>query len=240
MVDNKKIEEFEQEVKKELADNFKDAEESLKEVPEETKKELGEIFRQVKAAVLKLKDQLVALDVNKDGVTLGEHLEEFTKNINETVSKATAKVNDVKLDEKSQEAWVKTKDAAIRAGYAIREKAKEVYTTVINKEKVEKTVDEAVQKVDEAVAKVQAKGEEIYDDALENNPEMKKVVDAVVDKTLEAKEFVDAKYQEFIHNPEVRKTVREARNKVVEFADKIVESTKDLFTPSGSSDDKEE
>ncbi len=243
MVDNKKIEEFEQEVKKELADNFKEAEESLNEASDETRKELGEVFNQVKVAVLKLKDQLVALDINKDGVTLGDHLEEFTKNINETVTKTTAKISEAKLDEKSMDAWNKTKDAVVKASESIKAKAKEVYTNVVNKEKVDKVVDDAAAKVDEVVAKVQTKGEELYGEALEKNPEMKKVVDTVVDKTLEAKEFVDAKYQEFIHNPEVRKTVRTARDKVVEFTGNVVESVKEMFnneTEEEPEDEEEE
>ena len=106
-------------------------------------------------------------------------------------------------------------------------KAKELFSQ-IDKEKVQETVDEAAKKFDETVDKVVDASEEVYAKATEN-PDVKKVVDAVGAKTKEATEFVNEKYQEFIHDEKVRETVRNAKDGLTDLAGKAMNSLKNLF-----------
>jgi len=171
-----------------------------------------------------LKEKVVNLDLNNDGVTLGNHLDEFGKTVNEAVNKASEKFNE---NEQAKETWEGAKTRFNGVAEKVSTKAKELFSQ-IDKEKVQETVDEAAKKFDETVDKVVDASEEVYAKATEN-PDVKKVVDAVGAKTKQATEFVNEKYQEFIHDEKVRETVRNAKDGLTDLAGKAMNSLKNLF-----------
>lgn len=222
MDENKRIEELAEEVKDELHE----AEAEIEEAPEEAKEVLNDVLSQVKEKLTGLKEAIVGLDLNKDGVTLGEHLGKFSEFVSHKLEETGDKLGELKKDPKTEEVWAKTKANVTRISEGVVGKAKEVYATVMENEKLNETVDTAASKLDEAVKSVKEKGEELYANA---DPNVKKTVDAVVVKGKEAESFVAEKYQEFVHNENVRKTVVGAKNTIVDFAEKIVAAVKDLL-----------
>lgn len=227
MDENKNFEELEKEVEQEL----NDVEASVADSSEEVQEEVKSLVDQVKGALNSLKETVVNFDLDKDGVTLGDRIEEVGKQFNEIVGKATTKFNE---DPAAQETVDKAK-AGINSAYEkVVGKAKELYAQ-FNAEKVQETVDDAAEKVDETVDKVLEAGEDIYNKATEN-PEVKKVVDKVVEKGKEAQEYVADKYQEFIHDEKVRETVRNAKDSLTDLASKVMSGVKDLF---GGKDEEE-
>ena len=219
MDENKNIQEFEEEVVKEL-DEVVDETAHDPEVQEEVKS----VIEQVKEALKGLKETVVNLDLDKDGVTLGARIEEFSKTVNETVSKASEKFNE---NPQAKETWEGAKTRFTDVTEKVSTKAKELFAQ-IDKDKVQETVDEAAKKFDETVDKVVDASEEVYAKATEN-PEVKKVVDAVGEKTKEATAFVNEKYQEFIHDEKVRETVRNAKDGLTDLAGKAIGTLKNLF-----------
>ena len=219
MDENKNIQEFEEEVVKEL-DEVVDETAHAPEVQEEVKS----VIEQVKEALKGLKETVVNLDLDKDGVTLGARIEEFSKTVNETVNKASEKFNE---NPQAKETWEGAKTRFNGVTEKISNKAKELFGQV-DKDKVQETVDEAAKKFDETVDKVVDASEEVYAKATEN-PEVKKVVDAVTEKTKEASTYVNEKYQEFIHDEKVRETVRNAKDGLTDLAGKAIGTFKNLF-----------
>ena len=232
MDENKRIEDLAEEVKDEL----NEAEAEVEEAPEEAKEVLNDVLSQVREKLVNLKDAVAGLDLNKDGVTLGEHLGKFSEFVSHKLDDAGTKLGELKNDPKTEEVWAKTKANVTRISEGVVGKAKEVYANVVESEKLNATVDEAAGKLDEAVKSVKEKGAELYEKA---DPNVKKTVDAVVGKGKEAESFVAEKYQEFIHNESVRKTVVGAKDTVVDFAEKVISAFKDLL-PNEKKEESEE
>jgi len=232
MDENKNLEELEQEVKEELNEVEKGIEEAA---DEEVKEVAKKVLAQAKESLQSLKDAVVNLDLNKDGVTLGQHLGKFSQQITDAINHAQEKMEPKELDEQSENAWGATKEALNKVSDSVVKAAKEAYETVTNKEKFKETWDNAAEKLSEATKeagkKVAEKSEAIYADVAEKNPQVKETVDKVAEKTKEASDFVAEKYQEFIHDEKVRATVRTAKNNLVEFGGKVAEAFKDMFKP---------
>ena len=238
MDENKNLEELEQEVKDELSEVEKGIEEANDEEVKETAKK---VLEQAKASLLNLKAAVEGLDLNKDGVTLGQHLGKFSQQITDAINHAQEKMEPKELDEQSENAWGATKEKLTQVSDSVVKAAREAYETVTNKEKFKETWDNAAEKLSEATKeagkKVAEKSEEIYADVAEKNPQVKEIGDKVAEKTKVAREFAADKSQEFIHDEKVRATVRTAKNNLVEFGGKVVEAFKDMFKPE---DEEEE
>ena len=218
MDENKNLEELEQEVKEELDE----VEKGIDEVVDEDVKEVAKkVLEQAKTSLAGLKDAISNLDLNKDGVTLGQHLGKFSQQISDAIDNAQEKVGFKDLDEKSSQAWGATKETLNKVSDNVVKAAKEAYETVTNKEKLKETWDNATGKLSEVTKEATKKGEEFYADVAEKNPAIKETVDKVAEKTKEASRYVSDKYQEFIHDEKVRETVRNAKNIVVDVAGKI-------------------
>ena len=233
MDENKKIEELAEEVKDELHE----AEEQIEEAPEEAKEVLNDVLAQVKEKLAGLKEAVVALDLNKDGITLGEHLGKFSEFVSHKLDDAGNKLGELRNDPKTEEVWAKTKENVTKISEGVVGKAKEVYANVVESEKLNASIDEAAGKLDEAVKAVKEKGSELYENA---DPNVKKTVDTVVEKGKEAESFVAEKYQEFIHNENVRKAVVGAKDSVIDFAEKVAAAVKDLLPGEKKEEESEE
>ena len=241
MDENKNLEELEQEVKDELSEVEKGIEEANDEEVKETAKK---VLDQAKASLLNLKEAVSGLDLNKDGVTLGQHLGKFSQQITDAIAHAQEKVGHKELDEQTEQAWGATKETLTKVSDNVVKAAKEAYETVTNKEKLKETWDSAAEKLSEATKeagkKVTAKGEAIYAEYAEKNPKVKETVDKVAEKAGEASAFVSEKYQEFIHDEKVRAAVRTAKNNIEEFSGKVVEAFKDMFKPEEEEAEEEQ
>ena len=228
MEENKNFEELEEEVKKELDEVEAVAEES----EEETREQVKDVLNTVKGALGKFKEAILSIDINKDGVTVGNHVEELTKTVGETIGKANEKFAEIK-DEKGTEAWEKVKVSLGKVTDTVVTRTKEAFGKVTEgepavEETVDETVDQTAEKVDKVVDDLKAKGAELYEKAV-SNEEVKKVVDKVSEKTKEVAGAASEKYQEFIHDEKVRETVRNAKNTVTDFADKLADAVKGIL-----------
>lgn len=233
MDENKNLEELEQEVKEELDE----VEKGIDEVVDEDVKEVAKkVLEQAKTSLAGLKDAISNLDLNKDGVTLGQHLGKFSQQISDAIDNAQEKVGFKDLDEKSSQAWGATKETLNKVSDNVVKAAKEAYETVTNKEKLKETWDNATGKLSEVTKEATKKGEEFYADVAEKNPAIKETVDKVAEKTKEASRYVSDKYQEFIHDEKVRETVRNAKDSLTDLASKVMSGVKDLF---GGKDEEE-
>ena len=241
MDENKNLEELEQEVKDELSEVEKGIEEAN---DDEVKDVAKKVLDQAKASLLNLKAAVEGLDLNKDGVTLGQHLGKFSQQITDAINRAQEKVGYKELDEQTQQAWGQTKETITKVSDNVVKAAKDAYETVINKEKLKETWDSAAEKLSEATKEagknISAKGEEIYAEVAEKNPELKEAVDKVTEKAGEASAFISEKYQEFIHDEKVRAAVRTAKNNIEEFSSKVVEAFKDMFKPEEEAEEQPE
>ncbi len=239
MDENKNLEELEQEVKDELNEAEKAVEEATDEDVKEAAKKLIDMAGK---SLTSLKEAIINLDLNKDGVTLGTHLGKFSQRITDAIENAQERLGAKELDEKTSQAWGQTKESLTKISDNVVKAAKDAYETVTNKEKLKETWDNATEKFAEAAKetsrKVIAKGEELYNEVAEKNPGVKEAVDKAAAKTKEASQFVSDKYQEFIHDEKVRATVREAKNTVLDLSEKLTEAVKDLFKPE--EEDEEE
>lgn len=239
MDENKNLEELEQEVKDELNEAEKAVEEATDEDVKEAAKRLIDMAGKSLAS---LKEAIINLDLNKDGVTLGTHLGKFSQQITDAIDHAQEKLGTKELDEKTTQAWGQTKESLAKISDNVVKAAKDAYETVTNKEKLKETWDNATEKfteaAKEATQKATAKGEELYNEVAEKNPGVKEAVEKATEKTKEATQFVSDKYQEFIHDEKVRTTVREAKNTVLDISEKVAAAVKDLFKPE--EEDEEE
>lgn len=219
---NNKLEELAEEVKDEL----EEAEKAVEEAPEEAKDVLNDVINQVKEKFGSLKQAVADIDLNKDGLKLGEQLGKFSEQVSQKIDEAGKKLEGYKEDDKIQEAWASTKDKLTKLSNTVIEKGKEAYNSFTRSEKVEEAVDETAAKVDDALNDIKEKGAEIYEGS---NPNIKKAVDTVVEKSKEAGSYISDKYNEFVHNESVRKVVVSARDNIVYFADMLANSVKDIL-----------
>lgn len=218
---------FEQEAEK--------VEEQVKEVEEEIAAEAGEegksVLKQAGDALKGLKDKVSAVEVN-DGVTVGEYAEAFGNKVGEVFVSASEKVKAFAEDPKTVEVVNKTKETLGKAVNTVKDKFNDVVESFKKEEKEEEC---CCQEGEECCC--HEEGEECCCDeeccCCEEDTtfeeEVKKVTDAVTAKAKEVKDAAGAKYQEFIHDENVRKTVRNAKNFLESLAEKTVAGVKGLF-----------
>ena len=220
-------------------------EEEVKEVEEELAGEAAEekgILEQAGDALKDLKDKVSAVEVN-DGVTIGDYAESFGNKVGEVFSTASSKVKAFAEDPKTVEAVNKAKENVGKAAEAVKGKISEVVASFKKEEEAEEAEECCCHHEEGEECCCHEEGEECCCEKAEEEKkledEVKKVANAVTDKAKEVKDAASAKYQEFIHDENVRKTVRNAKNFLTSLAEKTVSGVKNLFEPEKAEEEGE-
>ena len=209
-MEENKVEEIVEEVKEDVAEAVEDVKEETNETAEEAK----DVIAQAKAGFKNFIEKVAAIDLDKDGKTIGNRVEELGKAAKDVVNTAAEKFNEVKEDPKTGETIDKAKETFNNVTNTVSSKVKDVVNSF---KKQEEPCEEKVEVVEEPVeAEKEAPVEEIN-----FNEEVKKMADTITEKAKVAGEYASDKYQEFIHDENVRKTVRTARDFVVGLAGKV-------------------
>ncbi len=163
---------------------------------------------------------------------------EFDENVQKTLEGVKSAVNDVKegVKESVNKLMGQLDDINLN---------KETLTNYLNE--FTKTVNGLATKAGEKVNEIKNdpktveyvnKAKDTYGKVM-SNENVQKVVGTVSEKAKSATEYASDKYQEFIHDPNVRKTVVGAKEKVSEAFGTVVESIKSAFKKEEKEEEKE-
>ncbi len=219
-MEENKVEEFVEEVKEDVAEAVEEVKEDVAETAEETK----DVFAQAKAGFKSFIDKVAAIDLNKDGKTVGTRVEELGKAAKDVVNTAAEKFNEVKEDPKTGETLDKAKETFNNVTSTVSNKVKDVVNSFRKQEEpcCEKPGEECCCEEKKEAAEEPVNAEEAAPvEEINFNEEVKKMADTITEKAKVASEYASDKYQEFIHDENVRKTVRTARDFVVGLAGKV-------------------
>lgn len=199
-----------EELKNEVKEDVKDAEQLVNETVEKMKAKIDEISNEAKK-------------IEGDDAIKAEEIKE----------KAISVLNEA--SEKLQKTWdtITDPDELKKTVDFIGEKSKEIYETsiksiqaFIKSEEVKKAIDDAQDFIKDAGTTIGDFAKDAYDKAMEN-PDVKEFADGVVKAANEAKENID----DFFERPEVKEKVDEAKEKTIELAEKAVDALKKWLKP---------
>ncbi len=121
----------------------------------------------------------------------------------------------------------------------LTDKASVKFNEIKNDPKTVEYLSKAKQTYDNVSQTVVKTATETYNKAMENE-DVNKVVTTVVDKAKDAYQLAGEKYQQFIHDPNVRKAVVSAKDVVESTLDTVVDSIKNSLKKDDDKDNKEE
>ncbi len=159
-------------------------------------------------------------DVQKTLESVKSAVTDVKEGIKESVSKLMDQLDDINLNKETLTNYLNEFTKTVN-GLATKAGEK------VNEIKNDPKTVEYVNKAKDTYGKVMS------------NESVQKVVGAVSEKAKSASEYASGKYQEFIHDPNVRKTVVGAKEKVSEAFDTVVESIKTTFKKEEKEEEKE-
>ncbi len=177
-------------------------EETAEDVASEVKSAINDVKETVSNSVKELLDKLNSADLSKEA--LKGHLENLTKNVNETVAKAGEKVNSLKEDPKTAEVWQKAKDAYTSASETVVKGANEVYGKAMSNENVKN----AVEKVSEKAKEVGEVAGEKYQQFV-HDPKVRETVVSAVGKVSALFGKVTSAVKDVLNNENTEETEEE-------------------------------
>lgn len=121
----------------------------------------------------------------------------------------------------------------------LTDKASVKFNEIKNDPKTVEYLSKAKQTYDNVSQTVVKTATDTYNKAMENE-DVNKVVTTVVDKAKDAYQLAGEKYQQFIHDPNVRKAVVSAKDVVETTLDTVVDSIKNSLKKDDDKDNKEE
>lgn len=121
----------------------------------------------------------------------------------------------------------------------LTDKASVKFNEIKNDPKTVEYLSKAKQTYDNVSQTVVKTATDTYNKAMENE-DVNKVVTTVVDKAKDAYQLAGEKYQQFIHDPNVRKAVVSAKDVVETTLDTVVCSIKNSLKKDDDKDNKEE
>ena len=121
----------------------------------------------------------------------------------------------------------------------LTDKASVKFNEIKNDPKTVEYLSKAKQTYDNVSQTVVKTATDTYNKAMENE-DVNKVVTTVVDKAKDAYQLAGEKYQQFIHDPNVRKAVVSAKDVVETTLDTVVDSIKNSLKKDEDKDNKEE
>lgn len=121
----------------------------------------------------------------------------------------------------------------------LTDKASVKFNELKNDPKTTEYLSKAKQTYDSVSQTVVKTATDTYNKAMENE-DVNKVVSSVVDKAKDAYQLAGEKYQQFIHDPNVRKAVVSAKDVVESTLDTVVDSIKSTLKKDNDQDNKEE
>lgn len=165
----------------------------------------------------------------------------------------------VQVDEDVQKTLESLKNAVVDVKEGLKESVNKLMDQLddinLSKETLTNYLNEFTKTVNSLTAKASEKVSEIKNDPktveyvnkaketcgkVMDNENVQKVVSTVSDKAKSASAYASGKYQEFIHDPNVRKTVVGAKEKVSETLETVVESLKATFKKEENEEKTEE
>ena len=121
----------------------------------------------------------------------------------------------------------------------LTDKASVKFNEIKNDPKTVECLSKAKQTYDNVSQTVVKTATDTYNKAMENE-DVNKVVTTVVDKAKDAYQLAGEKYQQFIHDPNVRKAVVSAKDVVETILHTVVDSIKNSLKKDDDKDNKEE
>ena len=121
----------------------------------------------------------------------------------------------------------------------LTDKASVKFNEIKNDPKTVEYLSKAKQTYDNVSQTVVKTATDTYNKAMENE-DVNKVVTTGVDKAKDAYQLAGEKYQQFIHDPNVRKAVVSAKDVVETTLDTVVDSIKNSLKKDDDKDNKEE
>ena len=121
----------------------------------------------------------------------------------------------------------------------LTDKASVKFNEIKNDPKTVEYLSKAKQTYDNVSQTVVKTATDTYNKAMENE-DVNKVVTTVVDKAKDAYQLAGEKYQQFIHDPNVRKAVVSAKDVVETTLDTVVDSIRNSLKKDDDKDNKEE
>lgn len=179
--------------------------------------------------------------VNDDAFTktvesLKSAVEDVSVGIKNSVDSLVGQLKQVDIDKETITKYVNDFVSNVSE---LTDKASVKFNEIKNDPKTVEYLSKAKQTYDNVSQTVVKTATDTYNKAMENE-DVNKVVTTVVDKAKDAYQLAGEKYQQFIHDPNVRKAVVSAKDVVETTLDTVVDSIKNSLKKDDDKDNKEE
>ena len=179
--------------------------------------------------------------VNDDAFTktvesLKSAVEDVSVGIKNSVDSLVEQLKQVDIDKETVTKYVNDFVSNVSE---LTDKASVKFNEIKNDPKTVEYLSKAKQTYDNVSQTVVKTATDTYNKAMENE-DVNKVVTTVVDKAKDAYQLAGEKYQQFIHDPNVRKAVVSAKDVVETILHTVVDSIKNSLKKDDDKDNKEE
>ncbi|MGN1399425.1 MAG: hypothetical protein ACI4WG_05460 [Erysipelotrichaceae bacterium] len=168
--------------------------------------------------------------------SLKNAVEDVTVGIKNSVDSLVEQLKQVDIDKETITKYVNDFASNVTE---LADKASVKFNEIKNDPKTNEYLSKAKQTYDNVSQTVVKTATDTYNKAMENE-DVNKVVNTVVDKAKDAYQVAGEKYQQFIHDPNVRKTVVSAKEVVESTLDTVVDSIKSTLKKDNDQENKEE